>query len=232
VITGKPVESDEGANLYSMRRHTRGILLCLNVPTSSDGSGMGWKLFPPPEDTVARFAMGIFVTGAGWTLVVVVGVLLYTGLSGPTFSIAMLATLAASAVGGLTGFLFGVPKGPADRDGQQRVGFYYRPNTNLEQVSDWLTKIIVGVGLIQFREIGGIIGQLGERVGTAVGDLPGVKGSATVFAIGLMSASAVVTFLLAYMWTTTSLYAIYTDTHGLPETTPPPTAGTPSSTPS
>ena len=104
---------------------------------------MDWKIFPPKEDVVERFAVGIFVTGAGRTVIVVGGVLLYTGFDGPKISMAMLATLAASAVGGLTGFLFGVPKGPSDRDEQQRSGFFYRPNTNLEQVSDWLTKIMV-----------------------------------------------------------------------------------------
>ena len=194
---------------------------------------MDWKIFPPKEDVVERFAVGIFVTGAGWTVIVVGGVLLYTGFDGPKISMAMLATLAASAVGGLTGFLFGVPKGPSDRDEQQRSGFFYRPNTNLEQVSDWLTKIIVGVGLIQAREIGGIIDQVGTRVGTAVGDLPGVKGSGTVFAIGLMVTAKSLTFLIADTWTISNLYAIYTYTHGLlAGTTMPPTAGTTSPAPS
>ena len=52
-------------------------------------------------------------------------------------------------VGGLFGFLFGIPKvpeGPAN-------GLALRSNTNLEQVSDWVTKIVVGVTLVQFGEL-------------------------------------------------------------------------------
>jgi hypothetical protein len=56
---------------------------------------------------------------------------------------------AAGFTGGLLGFIFGVPKtlavgsrtaggGPANTS---------RTNTNLEQISDWLTQILVGAGL-------------------------------------------------------------------------------------
>jgi hypothetical protein len=159
------------------------------------------------------FALGIFISACVWTFAVVVTILCYTGFALKEFSIGLLATFAASAVGGTVGFLFGVPKGPSDSDGQSRSGYYYRPNTNLEQVSDWLTKIIVGIGLIQFRQIGNIISDLGQAVGAAVGDIEDVPGSGKVFAIALMSATAAVTFLLAYMWTTTTLYEVYSDTH-------------------
>lgn len=61
--------------------------------------------------------------------------------------------------GAVIGFLFGVPKtgadkAPADKPatGQARGG--YRPNTNIEELSDWLTKMIVGVGLVQLHAIG------------------------------------------------------------------------------
>jgi hypothetical protein len=107
------------------------------------------------------FALGIFLSACVWTLAVVGSVICYTGLVFAKLSVGLLAAFAASAVGGMIGFLFGVPKGPSDSNDQQRSGFYYRPNTNLEQVSDWLTKIIVGVGLIQFRAIGSVIYGLG-----------------------------------------------------------------------
>lgn len=61
-------------------------------------------------------------------------------------------------VGVLVGFLFGIPRvvqgqnraaDPAKGNYQQRV------NTNLEEISDWLTKIIVGLGLVQLRTVPG-----------------------------------------------------------------------------
>lgn len=64
--------------------------------------------------------------------------------------------------GGLLGFLFGIPRTlPQDRkieqdnqqekDNQQQNDI--QANTNLEEISDWLTKILVGVGLTQIHQI-------------------------------------------------------------------------------
>lgn len=63
--------------------------------------------------------------------------------------------LASLLVGVILGFLFGIPKlndkyNPSD-DYQQNLK--YKPNTNLEDISDWLTKIIVGVSLTQALKI-------------------------------------------------------------------------------
>ena len=65
------------------------------------------------------------------------------------------------------GFLFGLPKtappagafGAAPTTGSAAApqgpssGQRYRPNTNLQEVSDWLTKIVVGVGLTQVANL-------------------------------------------------------------------------------
>ena len=60
------------------------------------------------------------------------------------------------ATGALVGFLFAVPRvNPLVPSRSALVA-----NTNIEQVSDWLTKILVGVGLINFRQIGGFIDGL------------------------------------------------------------------------
>ena len=50
---------------------------------------------------------------------------------------------ASLVLGALVGFLFGVPKAP---DGDST------DNTNIEEISDWLTKIIVGLGLVQLKK--------------------------------------------------------------------------------
>ncbi|HVR46065.1 MAG TPA: tetratricopeptide repeat protein [Candidatus Binatia bacterium] len=59
----------------------------------------------------------------------------------------------------LVGFLFGIPKvASAAADGAQQHPLL-TPNTNLEQISDWLTKIIVGLGLVELYKIPSAISQ-------------------------------------------------------------------------
>ncbi|HEX8291927.1 MAG TPA: tetratricopeptide repeat protein [Pyrinomonadaceae bacterium] len=89
---------------------------------------------------------------------------------------ALLWALACIAVGSLVGFLFGIPRvlqgdnpPPAPPPAPPAAGaeasaphqtaapktYSQRVNTNLEQISDWLTKIIVGLGLVELRNIPG-----------------------------------------------------------------------------
>lgn len=71
-----------------------------------------------------------------------------------------LLSLACMAVGGLIGFLFGIPRtiqsDERSKDNSERAkdsDYRQTVNTNLEQISDWLTKILVGVGLTQLNNI-------------------------------------------------------------------------------
>lgn len=57
--------------------------------------------------------------------------------------------LASSAVGALVGLLFGIPLSRKDREENTPNSSVFRQNTNLEEISDWLTKILLGVGLSQ-----------------------------------------------------------------------------------
>ncbi len=72
-----------------------------------------------------------------------------------TFGIIGAVSGASFVLGFLIGFLFGVPRTVESNDptlsknSQTRV----QANTNLEQISDWLTKILVGVGLTQITPI-------------------------------------------------------------------------------
>jgi len=70
--------------------------------------------------------------------------------------------LASLLIGVVLGFLFGIPKlndkfNPSD-DYIQNLK--YKPNTNLEDISDWLTKIIVGVSLTQALKIPNYLDRL------------------------------------------------------------------------
>jgi hypothetical protein len=72
----------------------------------------------------------------------------------------------ATAAGGLFGFLFGIPrvlqkngKSPSEDPGSMAAS-----NTNLEQVSDWLTAIIIGASLVQLESIGNGLDWLSTKV--------------------------------------------------------------------
>src|ERR1700730_13401118 len=94
------------------------------------------KRYPPGVRKIASFGLTLYV----------VGLLVTTRWAPDYWVIATLCSSACMALGWAVGFLFGVP----------RVGSTpasTRINTNLEQISDWLTKILVGVGLTQLHKL-------------------------------------------------------------------------------
>jgi len=89
-------------------------------------------------------------------------------------AVAMLVAAGAFLAGGLFGFLFGIPRSLSTPQGAEddSSSGAPRPNTNLEQISDWLTKILVGVGLVQFTTLAEHAGELVEFLGPPLGDDP------------------------------------------------------------
>ena len=148
-------------------------------------------------------------------LIVVLGAMLmilygWSVRSGELLLLLLLLAMAAFVVGGLIGFLFGIPKALTDADapkGEPQEGtpalpsasrLGYQPSTNLEQVSDWLTKILIGVGLVELADLGTALDRLGDRVADSI------KGSvvgADVVAEVVVVAFAVVGFLSTFLWT-------------------------------
>ena len=74
---------------------------------------------------------------------------------------AFMWAFACLALGSLLGFLFAIPRSASDR------GSYtvtdpgvtdlrprrLLPNSNIDQISDWLTKLLVGVGLVELKQL-------------------------------------------------------------------------------
>jgi hypothetical protein len=115
-------------------------------------------------------------------------------------SIALVGSSAALVIGGLLGFLFGIPKTLQKDDDESHstkgaVG--YRPNTNLEQISDWLTKILVGIGLTQVSSIREGVLAVGNGMAAALGGSP----LALAFSIGLLVYGVVLGFLVGFLLT-------------------------------
>lgn len=122
---------------------------------------------------------------------------------------AMLWALASLVAGGAVGFLFGIPKAgapktagnkpkataAADKAGTSTL----RPNTNLEEVSDWLTKIIVGLGLVNLKGIEGHVARIAANAAGSWPQLPAAQGQSV--ATALLTGFAVTGFVGAYVYT-------------------------------
>jgi hypothetical protein len=142
------------------------------------------------------------------TVAIVTGILILVAFSiraatpWRTLAISLLIAGGSLATGLLIGFLFGIPR-TLQREQKPNTGAVeaaagtYAVNTNLEQISDWLTKIIVGVGLVQLTVIPGRLQKLAEYLATAF--MPEPVPSAIV--ITFICYFGIFGFLLGYLWT-------------------------------
>ncbi|MBX7156447.1 MAG: hypothetical protein K1X91_15940 [Bacteriodetes bacterium] len=102
--------------------------------------------------------------------------------------------LAAQFVGVIIGFLFGFPKSTPPDTTKPSATPSFTNNTNLEQISDWLTKIIISASLVEFREI--------FRYYLNAGCQFGVMGTPEYrFGLALILFSLIAGFLAAYIFT-------------------------------
>lgn len=130
-------------------------------------------------------------------------------------TVGLLLGLAAAIIGVVIGFVFGIPRRVQDGSASGRPGDAgYAVNTNLEQISDWLTKIIVGVGLVELSSLGSQFGVLSRALGGAMGNSP-----SSVAAAGIVIAFfAPLGFLVGYVLTRIYLTKAFKETDMLPRT--------------
>src|SRR6202034_3244068 len=122
-----------------------------------------------------RLSLGPFAHTTFWLATLAIWVPLTGGLCivfyavktpGPWatyIGVGALTAIAAQMTGCLIGFLFGVPKSGDPVKAQQQPGAY-RSNSNLSDVSDWLTKLLLGAGLVQLGRIGSPVAHLIDTV--------------------------------------------------------------------
>ncbi|MGH7713120.1 MAG: pYEATS domain-containing protein [Gemmatimonadaceae bacterium] len=143
----------------------------------------------------------------GWT----------TPPGGPFMALLLTGTMAAAmSVGALVGFLFGIPRfdysgrGAASANATPSTSHVsstalsnsprarYRPSSNLDDVADWLTKIIVGLSLTQLLNVGTGLRSITVWVLTPCGaECLRQQG----FLSGLIVSGVIGGFLFAYVWT-------------------------------
>jgi hypothetical protein len=165
----------------------------------------------------------------------VFGILLYScaesGLR--VFAVGLIVAAAAAIVGALFGFLFGLPRAnddlspahdagkngapAADPDGAPEHGGANgrhaprpsKPNNNLLEISDWLTKIIVGAGLVGLKDLTRWLGLVSQTIGTGAG-LPDANGR--VFGASVITFFFGWGFLFVYIQTRTIISLIFAAT--------------------
>jgi Na+/melibiose symporter-like transporter len=115
---------------------------------------------------------------------------------------------ASTTVGAVLGFLFGLPRarvadltsgGESGTDPAtgQRASTFYLTNSNLIKVSDWLTTIVIGLGLVNLGKVVPGLRELGHALQAPLGD----TAYAGAAGISVMIVGVLAGFVLTYLWT-------------------------------
>lgn len=127
--------------------------------------------------------------------------------------------MACFAGGSLIGFLFGIPKILQKESGSEaasgsagsepgalsggktaHTGYQLVVNTHLDDVSDWLTKIAVGVGLVELEKMPGLLYRLGTVIASGISN-PGDTTSLVPFVMALILYFTTAGFMSGYLTT-------------------------------
>lgn len=167
------------------------------------GSSIDSASAPPSTTDALRRAdrplrIGLLAAvGIGWVFQ-----FLFAYFSQPTltdatraFSLLWLTSAAAFFVGGITGFVFGVPRTRTADDifAPRRL----HDNTNLEEISDWLTKILVGLGLVEYRAVIDFLGSISAQIGAPI---DGGQGGGNLIALSALLFGFICGFVYFYLW--------------------------------
>jgi len=138
-------------------------------------------------------------------------------------AVGLLWGLGCLAIGCLGGFIFGIPRVPPTPDDAKKPGANASSpgeapaalgiNTNLNEISDWLTKILVGLGLVQLRKVPDYVQRAGYYVGCGLGHNAQAAAGIIIFYLGLGFVSG---YVLTRMFLSPAFYLADKGTaHGL-----------------
>jgi hypothetical protein len=142
----------------------------------------------------------LFATGLG--LVATVMVAWQKTETAHSVATALFVALASISSGALLGFLFGIPRAPSNDNAGPPIKYEWQPrastpNTNLEQISDWLTKIVIAIGLAQLAKLPGAYQSLAQYVAGAFGH----EVIAPSLAALMLAYFVILGFLVTFLWT-------------------------------
>jgi hypothetical protein len=185
--------------------HTKMTRLWVTVRSlSSDNPAKKRQYFPWGTGN-PTFYLTMFVAVSSFGI-------LFVALSTGSMVGATVGGIASFMIGGLAGVLFGIPRYAAsstDKQATQPHAVRYQGNTNLEQVSDWLTKIIIGVTLTEFRSIARDVVSVSNSLAASFSGVTNIEGR--VEAMSLLLLAAISGFLFFYLWARVYLPKMFRD---------------------
>lgn len=176
------------------------------------------------------FILSIFLIGFIVIVIYAIGIGWQDFIS--TIGIAFSIALASAMVGAFLGFIFGIPRtndkkdrddsneqnnNDSNRSSGKTVQPFFEHNKNLEEISDWITKIIVGVSLIELKTIQVYIVKIANKLAEGLGS----HQSSFVFSISVLAFFFVGGFFLGFLWSRIFLPKIFLSSYieGLQEQT-------------
>ncbi len=151
---------------------------------------------PVPYRADARTTLVALIVAAA-IIVLLVALYSLTSKDGLTvFAGGGLISVGSAAIGVLLGLLFGVPHS-GDKPTADGTKWRLVPNTSLDQISDWLTKILVGVGLTQLFDLT----QKLQALASYIAPVFGGKESSAGFGLAVVLSSSAVGFMIGFVWT-------------------------------
>jgi hypothetical protein len=155
----------------------------------------------------------------------VVIVLYAFSMNGPHLSYLSVGLLTASTAlltGSLAGLVVGIPRDVSsgalrattsrarpggnraivDTTGSASQARSFEPSSNLAEISDWLTKLLLGAGLVSLTRLGQPLGRLIHTVARGLAPSGEVTGAAVDMAAAILIGYAVLGFLAGYLATT------------------------------
>lgn len=152
-----------------------------------------------PRATIAAASRVVALSATGSYLLstaIAIGVAAGSGSDAPWYDGLRWALYmgAAAAVAMSLGLIFAIPRSRADF--AAAASERYSSNSNLEQISDWLTKLLVGAGLVQLSSMPAWFVNAGAYLGASM-SVP----NAGAYCISALVFGAGVGFLAAYLWT-------------------------------
>src|ERR1051325_8646525 len=132
-------------------------------------------------------------------------VIVHCGLNQHAAGTSCIWALASATAGGVFGFLFGIPKIlqsnrlPEESARSTVIDHRQQLNTNLTEISDWLTKIIVGLSLINLSKFPPYLTSMARTLAASIdhADPDPHMG----FAYALLVCFSILGFLFGYLYT-------------------------------
>jgi Putative Ig domain len=110
-------------------------------------------------------------------------------------AVGMLTATAAFLAGCLTGFVVGIPRAVSSGQTRHDSSSEYLPSSNLAESSDWLTKLLLGAGLVQLTHLGAPIASLIDHVAAGLHTTAAFSGAAQVAAAAIIFGYAAIGLL-------------------------------------